>query len=149
MSASTIDELLEVWTLSSVTHEDGSSCDSSSSPFCSHKDLYDTIDSIKLGDAKWQCLVVNDTTAVPSDAPDWRKQEYQVWFHDPDTVLANMLDNPDFADQFDYAPYIETDEKGKRRWTNFMSGNFPWRHCVCPFHSITIHSHTDRTLNSV
>jgi len=42
-----------------------------------------------------------------------------------------MLDNPDFDNQFDYAPYVELDKAGQRRWNEFMSGNFSWRHAVC------------------
>jgi len=41
-----------------------------------------------------------------------------------------MLDNPNFKHQFDIAPYIQRDSKGKRHWTNFMSGNFSWQHCM-------------------
>jgi hypothetical protein len=41
-----------------------------------------------------------------------------------------MLKNPDFSSQFDYAPYIDLDKSGQRRWNEFMSGNFSWRHAV-------------------
>lgn len=47
-------------------------------------------------------------------------------------VLKNLLDNPDFNGQFDYEPYIETGKDEQRRWNNFMSGNFAWRHAVNP-----------------
>ena len=49
-----------------------------------------------------------------------------VWYCDPDTIIRNMLENPDFANQFDIAPYIQRDRMGKQHWTNFMSGNFSW-----------------------
>ncbi|KAJ7813044.1 hypothetical protein B0H14DRAFT_3090426 [Mycena olivaceomarginata] len=39
-----------------------------------------------------------------------------------------MLDNPDFEGAFDSAPYVHLDADGKRRWHDFMSANFAWRH---------------------
>ena len=41
-----------------------------------------------------------------------------------------MLDNPDLNGHFDYAPYVDLDKAGNRRWNEFMSGNFSWRHAV-------------------
>ena len=41
-----------------------------------------------------------------------------------------MLDNLDFYGQFDYAPYVDLDRAGQRRWNKFMSGNLSWRHAV-------------------
>jgi len=31
---------------------------------------------------------------------------------------------------FDYTPYHEFEPTGQRRWENFMSGNWAWRHAV-------------------
>ena len=50
---------------------------------------------------------------------------------------TNMLDNPDFDREFDYAPYVEVDKSGQRRWNEPMLGNFAWRHVV-HFHSCFI-----------
>jgi hypothetical protein len=63
-------------------------------------------------------------------AASWKKQEYEVWYRDPDTVLTNLLSNPDFDGQFDYQPYVETDEEGNRWFGDFMSGNHAWRQSV-------------------
>ena len=57
-------------------------------------------------------------------------QKYEVWCHDPDTVIWNILDNPDFECHFDPVPYITRDCDGKRRWTDFMSGQFAWQQSV-------------------
>ncbi|KAH7918263.1 hypothetical protein BV22DRAFT_1108403 [Leucogyrophana mollusca] len=103
MSAPNIDYLMELWAFE-VTKYGGSS------PFSSHRDAYQTIDSIQAGDVPWQCL--------------------SVWFRDPDTVIKNMLDNPDFDSQFDYVPYVYTDSNGQCRWSDVMSGNFAWHQCV-------------------
>lgn len=80
----------------------------------------------------WQCFTVSPQEELPSDAPSWKQHEYQVWYHDPDTVIKNMLNNPDFDGQFDYTPYIQYDKDGQRRWKNFMSGNYAWRKSVRP-----------------
>ncbi|KAF9233282.1 hypothetical protein BU15DRAFT_80258 [Melanogaster broomeanus] len=102
MSASNIDFLMEVWAFEGMKH-------GLSSPFTSHEHVYKTIDEIH------------------ESSPSWQKESYQIWYRDPDHVVKVMLENPDFADQFDYAPYHLMDGDGKRRWTNFMSGNYAWR----------------------
>ncbi|KAH9021546.1 hypothetical protein EDB84DRAFT_1589616 [Lactarius hengduanensis] len=123
MSASNINELFDFWALSVEKHD-------IAAPYDSHRTLYATIDAIQDGDAPWQCLSVNaasDNSDIPEHAPSWKREEYEVWYRDPDVVIRNLLDNPDFASQFDTAPYIMTDTQGERRFTDFMSGHFAWR----------------------
>jgi Plavaka transposase len=62
--------------------------------------------------------------------PNWRKQEYDIWYRDPEVVVRNMLANPDFEKEIDVAPYVELDVNGIRRRSDFMSANFAWRQCV-------------------
>jgi hypothetical protein len=33
--------------------------------------------------------------------------EYDVWFQDPQLLIHNIISNPDFKDEFDYAPVQE------------------------------------------
>ncbi|KAI9441550.1 hypothetical protein H4582DRAFT_2110388 [Lactarius indigo] len=121
MSASNITELFDFWALSVEKYD-------IVAPYDSHRTLYATIDAIQDGDAPWQCLSVNAASDDdPQHAPEWRREEYEVWYRDPDVVIRNLLDNPDFASQFDTAPYIMTDTQGEHRWTDFMSGQFAWR----------------------
>ena len=55
--------------------------------------------------------------------------EYQVWYRDPRKVIHNMFANPDLVDCFDYVPY--RDFMGdKRRYCDFMSGDWAWKQCV-------------------
>jgi len=122
MSSKNIDYLLNLWALSLMKHED-------LGPFESYQHLYETIDSTKLGDAPWQCFET-EPLALGTDAPSWARQTYEVWYRDPEAVIANMLDNPDFDGAFDTVPYVHLDSNGKRRWHDFMSANFAWRHCV-------------------
>lgn len=67
---------------------------------------------------------------------------YEVWYRDPLVVTRNLLDNPNFASEFDYSPYVELGRDGKRRWSDFMSGNLAWRHSVS-FPPLTIKHDTD------
>ncbi|KAJ6631895.1 hypothetical protein B0H10DRAFT_2172192 [Mycena sp. CBHHK59/15] len=113
MSSKNIDYLLELWALSLMKHED-------LGPFQSYEDLYKTIDATKLGDAPWQCFQT-EPLAVGDDALAWAHQSYEIWYRDPDVVIANMLDDPDFDGAFNTAPY------GRGAGT-FMSANFAWRH---------------------
>lgn len=99
-----------------------------SAPFKDHDDMYNTIDALKLGDTPWQCLKVNPCGTA--EEPLWKQKIYKVWFRDPDIVLQNMLDNPDFDGKFDYSPYVEVDDKNNRRWGDAMSANYAWRHAV-------------------
>ncbi|KAF9499199.1 hypothetical protein BDN71DRAFT_1384458 [Pleurotus eryngii] len=98
------------------------------SPFSSSQDMYNTIDSAHVGGVPWECLVSMPSEDLPHDAPIWKRKPYEIWYRNPDAVLRSLLDNPDFHGEFDYTPYIELDEEGKRCWTDFFSGNFAWRH---------------------
>ncbi|KAF5346583.1 hypothetical protein D9758_013464 [Tetrapyrgos nigripes] len=124
MSQSDIDELLDIWFLSLSKYG------AESGPFDNHNDLLEAIDNIRVGGAPWKCFETAVDSNLPSDAPEWQKASYQVWYRDPDVVIANILSNPDFAKEFDVAPYIHLDKNGKRRWSDFMTGNYSWRHAT-------------------
>ena len=123
MSAGDIDELMDIWANSKAV-------DDEISPFSSHEHMYATIDEIKHGDVPWKSFTISYAGHLGPDSPSWQLQDYQVWYRDPDIVIKNMLDNPDFDGEFDYPPYVEVDKSGQRRWNELMSGNFPWRHAV-------------------
>lgn len=114
---------MEMWAFSKAQDDDVG-------PFDSYDHMYATIDATTHGDAPWKSFVGSWSGEVGPDSPSWQSAEYQVWYRDPEIVLKNLLDNPDFNDQFDYVPYVETGKDGKRHWNNFMSGNFAWRHAV-------------------
>ncbi|KAJ6454819.1 hypothetical protein C8R45DRAFT_1188893 [Mycena sanguinolenta] len=121
MSSKNIDQLLEMWALSMMKHGD-------LGPFQDYKEIYETIDATAMGDAPWKCLVTEPFDPSPN-APAWARHQHEIWYRDPDVVISNMLDNPDLDGAFDPTPYVELDSQGKRRWSDFMSGNFAWRHC--------------------
>ncbi|KAJ2911359.1 hypothetical protein MD484_g9055, partial [Candolleomyces efflorescens] len=127
MSAKKIDYLLEVWALDKAKSGD-------LAPFDSYTQMYGTIDAIEFGDAPWQSFSMNfaEDTDHPADAP-WKSASYEVWYRDPARVISNLLDNPDFDTQFDYAAFVELDKSNggqRRRWNDFMSGNWAWRRSI-------------------
>ncbi|KAF8871508.1 hypothetical protein BD779DRAFT_1453918 [Infundibulicybe gibba] len=122
MSAGNIDYLMELWALSMLKHND-------TGPFKDFEHMYAAIDSSRLGDAPWKCFTTGYSGEITENSPSWKRAEYEVWYRDPDTVIKNMLDNPDFDGQFDYTPYVSVGKDGQRRWNDFMSGNYAWKHC--------------------
>ncbi|KAJ7443373.1 hypothetical protein FB451DRAFT_1437560 [Mycena latifolia] len=127
MSSKNIDNLLEMWALSLMKHDDLYIAHNLG-PFHDYKHIYETIDATTVGDAPWKCFQT-EALNVGDDAPAWARQQYEVWYRDPDIVIANMLDNPDFDGAFNTTPYVHIDADGKRHWSDFMSANFAWRHC--------------------
>ncbi|KAH7905240.1 hypothetical protein BJ138DRAFT_1138338 [Hygrophoropsis aurantiaca] len=97
-------------------------------PFSDHKDLYNVIDSTPLGDVAWQSFSVNYQGEKPSEgAPSWMNSEYEVCYRDPREMLRNMLANPDFDGEIDYAPYRDFDANEKREYKDLMSGDWAWQ----------------------
>jgi hypothetical protein len=138
MSAGDIDELMDIWATSKAVDDSDSDDSDEISPFLSHEHMYATIDAIKHGDAPWKSFTISYAGHLGPHPPNWQLQDYQVWYRDPDVVATNMLDNPDFDGEIDYAPYVELDKSGQRRWNEPMSGNFSWRHAVYIFFVVFI-----------
>ena len=91
-SASIVDDPLEIW--AEVCIESGTSL-----PLDSHEEMHAIIDSSKLADVPWQCLQTGFTDPVDESAPAWMCTTYDVWYHDPESVVSMMLENPDFDGQ--------------------------------------------------
>jgi hypothetical protein len=124
MSGGNIDILLNLWAASLAKHHD-------EGPFSSHDNLYDTIDATPYGDVPWESFSVQYNGEIPEgDVPAWMTQEFDVWFRDPQTVVKNLLANPDFDNEFDYVPFQEHDMEGAHRFQDFMSGNWAWKQAV-------------------
>ena len=123
MSVTSLNTLFELWDLS-MSYFDARG------PFQSHQEMHDTIDSSVLGDIPWQCLVTGISDNVTEHSPTWMQTRYEIWYRNPEAVVAAMLANQDFKGQFDLCPYIDLDASGRRRWNNVMSGNIAWHRCV-------------------
>ncbi|KAG2337208.1 hypothetical protein BDR05DRAFT_978582 [Suillus weaverae] len=91
-------------------------------PFANHVDMYNVIDSTPLGDIPWQSFTSEYNGTLPEDdVPPWMTSEYDVWFRDPRLLMQNILSNPDFKDEFDYALLQEYDtSNGAHRFQDFI-----------------------------
>ncbi|KAH7905419.1 hypothetical protein BJ138DRAFT_1118492 [Hygrophoropsis aurantiaca] len=119
MSGGNIDKLMDMWGVNLAPHN-------AEPPFSNHKDLYKTIDATPLGDVPWKSFAIKYQGEKPStNVPPWMDQSFEVWYRDPREVVRNMLANPDYNSEIDYAPYREFNkETSERRWSNFMSGEW-------------------------
>lgn len=112
------------------------------SPFSNATDLYKVIDATPLGGTAWESFSLQyngDHLQDVDDVPSWMSAEYDVWFRDPRTLVHNILSNPDFKDDFDYAPFQERTSDGVHRFQNFMSGNWAWKQAVSLWHVIILY----------
>jgi hypothetical protein len=124
MSAGDIDILLDLWAASLLKHNDHLL-------FADHNDLYNTIDSIQVGEVPWQSFTTQYNGPRPeSHVPSWMSANCEVWFQDPHAVIVNMLANPDFNGEMDFAPYKEFDDNDDRQFCNFMSSDWAWQQAV-------------------
>ena len=106
-----------------------------SASFRNHTDMHNTIDVNILGEAPWDYFTLNYTGLLPEgvspeNSPAWMTVDHEIWYHDPVTLIKNLLSNPDFKDEFDYAPYQEHATDGSHRFHDFMSGNWSWQQAV-------------------
>ncbi|KAI6094082.1 hypothetical protein EDD16DRAFT_1503633 [Pisolithus croceorrhizus] len=97
-------------------------------PFDNCHSLYNTIDSIPLGDVKWQRFKVQYTGDIPPANPlPWMRQSYEVWYRDARKVVHQILGNPSYADEIDLRPFWEFSTEGdQRQYKDFMSGDWSW-----------------------
>ncbi|KAG1805024.1 uncharacterized protein HD556DRAFT_1429137 [Suillus plorans] len=119
MSGGDIDFIFNLWAASLAAHGE-------TPPFANHVEMYNVIDSTPLGDVAWQSFSSEYNGALPEgDIPTWMTSEYDVWFRDPRILVHNILSNPDFEGEFDYAPLQEYDtSNGAHRFQDFMSAIF-------------------------
>jgi hypothetical protein len=124
MSVGHINHILALWAVSLLIHND-------EPPFANASHVYDTIDSTPLGDVPWECFSLQHSGIQPEgDASSWMEADYDVWFRDPRHLVHNILSNPDFKDDFDFAPLQEHAGDENHRFCNFMSGNWAWNQAV-------------------
>src|ERR1700761_1107854 len=89
-------------------------------------DLLATIDSTPVGNVPWQGFTLSYDGPRPLNAPEWMTTTHDVWYRDPLQLVHNLLANRDFDNEFDYMPFREFDAKKRRRWRDFMSGDWAW-----------------------
>ncbi|KAJ3495158.1 hypothetical protein NLJ89_g10671 [Agrocybe chaxingu] len=97
-------------------------------PYTNDVDLLETIDSITVGDVQWRSFTITYSGNLEDgDETPWKKEEFLVWYRDPREVLINQLGNADFKSEMDFAPKKVYDNKNRRRYSDFMSGDWAWR----------------------
>ncbi|KAI6008589.1 hypothetical protein EDC04DRAFT_2871475 [Pisolithus marmoratus] len=147
MPANQINTLLEIWAVSIL--ELGSS-----PPFTNHMDLYHVIDSMSVGEVKWEIFKIThkckqdgqegqdnvielvqghedgqDDQEKP-EAP-WMSDVYDVWYRDLQQVVHNLLRCTDLKDEMDFVPYWEFDAAiDERCWEDFMLGDWAWDEAI-------------------
>jgi hypothetical protein len=146
MSGSKISDLMDIWAAYQQIYDINAS-----PPFASSQDLYNTIDSMEIGDVAWEAFAVEFDGEV-SDlddmrTPPWKRKSFEVWFRDPLKIAEAQIANKDFTREMDYAPKQMFSRAGKRQYLDFMSGNWAWEqavrialvHCVCEFLILFFH----------
>ncbi|EGO20205.1 hypothetical protein SERLADRAFT_411134 [Serpula lacrymans var. lacrymans S7.9] len=97
-------------------------------PFSNKDDLYWMIDSTSAGDVPWESfLLLYNGEILEENAPGWMRQEFDVWFRHPRTIVQNMLSNQDFSGEIDFVPYRKFNAKGEQEYKDFMSGKWAWK----------------------
>ncbi|TCD60181.1 hypothetical protein EIP91_010605 [Steccherinum ochraceum] len=120
MSSSNIDEICDLWKASLLQY-------GGRSPRQDHKDLYNAIDRIASGGVGWDSFTLNyDEDRPECDAPSWMDDEHEIWFRDPKEIVEEMLANPDYSEEIDFAPLRDYDGEGQRRYQNLLSGQWAW-----------------------
>ncbi|KAI6130725.1 hypothetical protein EDD16DRAFT_1689620 [Pisolithus croceorrhizus] len=134
LSAPQIDVLLDLWGATLLEHN-------AKPPFTNCCSLYNTIDSILLGDVKWQQFkvqytgdipvekgwVIQTPTIPPINSPPWMRQSYEVWYCDVRKVVHQILGNPSYANEINLWPFQEFVTEGdQHQYKDFMSGDWAW-----------------------
>ncbi|EGN93687.1 hypothetical protein SERLA73DRAFT_156242 [Serpula lacrymans var. lacrymans S7.3] len=124
MLAGDINTLTELWRASFIKH----GIDDAQIPFSDKDNLYRTIDATPIGGVPWDLFSLSYNGEVPQEnAPPWMSQSFDVWYRSPQMIVHNILSNSDFKDNIDYVPYREFCANGKRKYKDFMSGNWAWK----------------------
>ena len=123
MSKANTNELIAIW-------EDLAGQHGGDRPFRNAQDILNVIDTIDLGHVPWETFTLEYPGELPdSNPPSWMTKEYRIWFRDPRMIIHTILANKDFDGEIDYSPH-QTFVNGKRKYSNFMSGNWAWKQAV-------------------
>lgn len=124
MPAQHINDLMDIWSASMLPH-------GGEAPFATARDMYETIDTSKVGDVPWESFKLKYEGIKPAEeVPSWMDDEYEVWYRDPREIVHNILANTSFEGSVNSTPYQPFNNDGERQYDNFMSGDWAWRQAV-------------------
>ena len=127
-STAEIAQELDFWSAIAIKH--GSTA---GAPWRNAKEMYEAIDSIKIGLLPFKTLAFRYTRPKPSTPLSWMEQEYELNTCDVVEVIWEQLAMSDFTSQINYILYKEFNSKGEQVWSNLMSGHWAFMQAVCPF----------------
>ncbi|OBZ65348.1 hypothetical protein A0H81_14664 [Grifola frondosa] len=109
MPAKSINALMELWEATLLKHH-----------------LYDTIDSTRLGEVKWESFELSYSGELPErNVPKWMTSKYDVWFRDPRPSYRTCSPIPTSMETLSLGQFESID--GEHRLKDFMSGDWAWR----------------------
>jgi hypothetical protein len=123
-SAGLIDKALDLWAAAVM----GLGGDT---PWKSSRELYATIDAIKMSDLRWKTYTIRYRGPLPPGTPPkWMTQTYELCTRDLRQVLHHQLETAEFKDQINLSPYRQFDSNSQRIWSNLMSADWAWAQAV-------------------
>jgi Plavaka transposase len=123
-SAGAINTALDMWQAAVLKHGENV-------PWTNAQDLYDTIDSIQLGDAPWKVHKISyQGPRPPGTPPKWMTEKYELCTRDSRLILNNQLASSEFKGETNFVPYQQFNGEGKRIWSNLMSADWAWKQAV-------------------
>ena len=102
MSGSNVNKLLNIF--AAYLHKHGGR-----PPFSSCAELYDIIDSVQVGNIGWECFGVKYSGDQSDHPVPWMQDVYDVWMHDPDSAVLQIIGSTDYTNLMDFVPYREYD----------------------------------------
>ena len=89
MSQGNTDLLLGLMNALLISHSD-------TTPFHNHSDMHEKIDVTTVGKAPWEHFTLKYSGPLPkgvskANIPTWMANENDVWFHNPVTLLENLM----------------------------------------------------------
>jgi hypothetical protein len=105
-SAGQIDRAIDLWAASIMEY-------GANTPWKDSAQLYATIDTIQNGDAPWKVYHIHyKGPRPPGTPPKWMTQAYELCTRDSRQVLHHQLSSTQFKDNFNIAPYQQTNSNG-------------------------------------
>ncbi|KAG6855225.1 hypothetical protein H0H87_006543 [Tephrocybe sp. NHM501043] len=94
-------------------------------PWKNAKDLYETINSIKVGDIGWKMHKFKYNGPKPTSPPCWMEETYELNVQDILKVTKHQLSTSKFDRFFHTTPFEEFDHAGNCVMSDIMSASYP------------------------